>query len=91
MSREIRVPYQNYKGEYSVRYIQPLSLSYKESEWHGECWHLSGYDLDKNVKREFDLEKIIRGTVEFTLKSIGECTHDNKIDGIMNKINGVKF
>ena len=29
-------------------------------------------DLDKQAKREFDLEKIIRGTVQFTLKSIGE-------------------
>ena len=91
MNKELHLPYQNYKGEYSVRYVQPVSLSYKNSEWHGDCWHLEAYDIDKQAKREFDLEKIIRGTVQFTIKSLGESAHESKVQGIMNKIKGLEF
>ena len=91
MNKELHIPYQNYKGEYSVREVQPITLSYKNSEWHGDCWHLEAYDIGKQAKREFDVDKIIRGVVHFTLKSVGENTHESKVDGIMNKIKGSEF
>ena len=86
MSKEIRVPYQNYEGKYGMRNIQPISIEYKETEWHGECWHLLVRDLDKGVRREFDLEKMLRATIKFTLESIGECASECKVDGVMDKI-----
>ena len=86
MSREIRLPYQNYEGKYGMRNIQPISIEYKETEWHGECWHLLARDLDKSARREFDVEKLLRATVKFAFESIGECAHESKVDGVMNKI-----
>lgn len=90
MNKEIKLPVQNYKGEYSVRHLQPLEVCYKETEYHGACWHFTGYDLDKQAKRDFELDKIVRGVVHFTLRTLGESAHESKVDGIMNAMKGDK-
>lgn len=86
MNKELNLPVFNYKNEFSVRQVQPISLEYKHSDYHGECWHLSGYDFNKESIRDFEFDKVVRGVIHFTLETLGENSHDSKVDGIMNKL-----
>jgi hypothetical protein len=50
------VGYTNWRGEYAVRKIVPLSVWYGSTEWHPEPqWLITALDLEKHSARDFAL------------------------------------
>jgi predicted DNA-binding transcriptional regulator YafY len=48
--------YRNHRGEERYRNVRPISLRFGATEWHPEeQWLMLGFDLEKNVEREFAL------------------------------------
>ena len=86
--KPLTFPYINYKGEFSIRSVEPMSLKFQEKNlYHGEeCFILTGYDFEKKDKRGFNFEDIVKGTIHHTLKSLGECSTPHKIEGIYLKM-----
>lgn len=83
----ITIPYINFRGNFKSRRIEPLSIEYGYTEWHGEAYTLIAYDYGKSAKRSFCLQDIIRGAIVHTLESVGEVASESKVSGIMNKLN----
>jgi predicted DNA-binding transcriptional regulator YafY len=55
----VQILYTNYRGETSVRKIQPKRLWFGTTEWHPEPqWLLDALDLDKNADRAFAMKDI---------------------------------
>lgn len=88
MEKVLMFPYINYKGEFSIRNVEPMSLKFNTNNLHhGEdCFILTAYDFTKKDKREFNFEDVIKGSIHHTLRSIGECSTPEKIEGIYNKM-----
>lgn len=58
-SQEATIIYTNYRGETTVRRIQPIRIWFGTSEWHeGSQWFLEAVDLDKAAERSFALSDI---------------------------------
>ena len=52
----MRVVYENYKGEESIRHVLPLRTWYGSTEYHPEKqWFIKVYDLDKKAIRDYTL------------------------------------
>ncbi len=55
----VLIHYTNHRGETAYRRIQPISLLWRESEWHPEPqWILTADDLDKRDVRSFAMKDI---------------------------------
>jgi len=82
--KPLTFPYINYKGEFSIRSVEPMSLKFNTKNlYHGEeCFILTAYDFEKKGKREFNFEDVIKGSIHHTLKALGECSTPHKIEGI---------
>lgn len=82
--KPLTFPYINYEGKFNIRSVEPMSLKFHwDNLHHGvECFILTAYDFDKESKREFNFEDIIKGTIHHTLRSIGECSTPEKVQGI---------
>ena len=60
-SQQIWIDYTNWRGERSVRRIQPVEIRWGSTQWHPEAqWLLAAVDLDKQAPREFALCDIHR-------------------------------
>jgi len=50
----VEIGYTNYRGEFAVRCIIPLSFWYGSTDWHPEPqWLVKAYDADKGAERDF--------------------------------------
>lgn len=50
----LEIGYTNYRGEFAVRCILPISFWYGSTEWHPEPqWLVKAYDADKGAVRDF--------------------------------------
>lgn len=57
--RAIRMLYENYRGETSIRHVIPRRIWFGSTEWHPEDqWLLEGYDLDRQEMRSYSLKEI---------------------------------
>lgn len=55
-AKKLRIRYKNWRGEVSIRNIEPRGLWFGSSEWHPEQqWFIQALDLDKNGIRDFAL------------------------------------
>jgi hypothetical protein len=55
----VEIDYTNYRGERSLRRIQPKKLRFESTEWHPEPqWLMEALDLGKNETRYFALKDI---------------------------------
>lgn len=53
--------YRNYRGEVSIRQVQPMRVYFGNTEWHPESqWLLEAADLEKNAVRDFAMKDILR-------------------------------
>lgn len=81
------IPYINYRNEYNIREVIPANVTFDYgNKYHQDAWLLPSVDVEKGQFRDFSFDGLLRGMVVHTLKSIGECVTDSKIDGIMNKL-----
>lgn len=49
--------YVNYRGESSIRNVNPRGVRFGTSEWHKEPqWLMEAWDLDRREKREFAMK-----------------------------------
>ena len=63
--QKLRFPYENYRGETSVREVEFIGLDYGENEWYPENqWFMRTYDFGKMAHRSFALAKIDASTIE---------------------------
>lgn len=59
MSKTVLIDYTNWKGERSVRTIEPIELVFEENEYHKPAqWLLVAKDLEKDALRSFALKDI---------------------------------
>lgn len=87
MTNNFNMAYYNYKGELSLRNVVPAKVNYSDNNfYHGEGWIMTAYCNKSQDFRDFSMNDIIKGTIMFTLKSVGETCTPSKVDGIMNKI-----
>lgn len=86
MSASIKVPVVNWKGEFTYRHIEPQEIEHKKSDYHGEAWHLSAYDYDKEQMRGFDLTGIIKGVIVHTLKEAQVVVTPERVEGVLRMI-----
>ena len=52
--------YKNYKGTYKELTVVPKDIAFKNSKWHGECWVMIAYDVDKGEDRAYKMQDIIK-------------------------------
>lgn len=70
MSENLTIPYINYKGEFSVREVNPDYISYeKDNSYHGDAWIMNAYTPSKGDYRDYCVEDIIRGAILYTLRN----------------------
>ena len=55
-----------------------------------ECCTITAFDLDKQEKREFSLQDVIKGSILATLKEMEIVATQERVDGIYEKITGEK-
>ena len=56
-------PYINYKGYFSTREVQPISIIYDaDNEYHSAGFILKGHDIDKESTRDYCFTDILRAT-----------------------------
>ncbi len=56
---ELRFPYTNWRGEFSVRRVLPIRVWFGSTDWHPEPqWLLRALDLDKGGERDFAFSQI---------------------------------
>lgn len=84
----IKIPYINYKGDYSLRNVVPMKIGFTNTPYHGECYTITAYDLNKQEKRDFSLQDVIKGSILATLKEMQVTVTQERIDGIYNNIVG---
>jgi hypothetical protein len=59
LTEVIVIDYTNHRGERTDRWVSPMSLDHKETEWHpGLQWILTGRDLQKHATRSFAMSGI---------------------------------
>ncbi len=85
-AKNISFPTYNYKDEYSVRDITPIKMEYKQTEYHGETWHIQAYDHNKQDYRDFSLDNFVKGVIHFTLESVQANPTESKVEGVFNKL-----
>ena len=57
--KQVKIVYTNWRGETSIRNIEPKELIYGSNEWHKEeQWLLIAYDVDKQADRTFACKDI---------------------------------
>lgn len=50
----LEIGYTNYRGEFAVRCIVPISFWYGSTDWHPDPqWLVKAYDADKGAERDF--------------------------------------
>lgn len=88
MQHKLIFPYVNYKGEFSIRSIEPTKIGFQQKNlYHGEnCFILNGYDHEKQAFREFCFDDILRGTIIHTLESMKIVVTEERVSGIMDKL-----
>lgn len=86
----VKIPYINYKEEYSVRWIEPMKVGFTNTKFHGECYTITAFDLDKQEKREFSLQDVIKGSILATLEQMDIVVTQERVNGIYEKIVGEK-
>ena len=63
-NKQVKILYNNWKGETKYRNIIPKSIEFKETEWHKERqWILNALDIDKNAERAFAVKDILEWIV----------------------------
>ena len=87
----VKIPYINYKGEYSVRWIEPMKVGFTDTSYHGECYTITAFDLNKQEKRKFSLQDVIKGSILATLKQMDIVVTQERVNGIYEKIVGEKL
>jgi len=56
LTQTLRFSYVNYRGSFSWRTVNPISVRWGTSEWYETPqWLLMCYDMDKKDRREFAL------------------------------------
>lgn len=59
MTQHVVIDYTNWKGERSLRRINPVALLFTSNEFHPEeQWLLLADDLDKNARRWFAMKDV---------------------------------
>ena len=59
MKKQVRIVYTNYKGETSIRLIEPIEIFFGSTEWHKEeQWLLRANDIEKKAERTFALKDV---------------------------------
>lgn len=57
--RAVRIDYTNWKGERSIRLVEPIRIVFEENQYHKPAqWLLVAIDLNKGVERSFALKDI---------------------------------
>jgi len=57
--QRVVIDYINWKGERSLRAIEPQSLSFGSNEWHpNPQWLLRAFDVEKSAWRDFAVSDI---------------------------------
>lgn len=57
MAEATRFMYTNYRGEYAVREVMPIEITYGATEWHPEPgWLLRAFDHERGEERQFALK-----------------------------------
>ena len=65
MNKVVVIDYTNWKGERSLRTIEPMFLVFEENEYHKPAqWLLLATDLEKNAQRSFAMKDIHSWTVK---------------------------
>lgn len=55
----LRIEYTNWRGETTIRTIQPMSIWFGNTKWHSlDQWFLHALDVDKGEERDFALTDI---------------------------------
>lgn len=54
-TKTLWIDYTNHKGVRAWREIEPIGIAYRKSEWHGETWLLAAFDVEKDLRRDFDM------------------------------------
>lgn len=58
-NKVVRVRYTNWRGQTSVRNIEPIKIFWGNNEFHPESqWLLKCFDVDKNAERTFAMQDI---------------------------------
>jgi predicted DNA-binding transcriptional regulator YafY len=59
LQKQVKILYTNYRGETSLRIIQPIKIWYGVTNWHTEPqWLLEAVDLEKKANRSFAMKDI---------------------------------
>ncbi len=54
--QSIRFGYTNYRGEFSIRQVKPVEITFRHTDFHPEDqWILRGWDYGKGDYRDFAL------------------------------------
>lgn len=68
--KKVKFLYTNYKGQISIRTVEPVSIIWTHNTWHPEDqWMLHGYDHDKKAMRTFALKDCNFTVTEITVTS----------------------
>jgi predicted DNA-binding transcriptional regulator YafY len=63
MNNRVKIDYCNYRGERSVRLIEPRAIRFGSNEWHPEPqWLLEALDVEKVAERTFAMKDIAAWT-----------------------------
>lgn len=54
----VLIDYTNHRGENSTRRVVPISIAFKQTEWHETGWILTAVDMDKQAIRDFEMSSI---------------------------------
>lgn len=81
------LPYVNYKGSYAIREIYPIKVVDEvNNPYHGDGFILKGVCCKKNEFRDFSFEGLTKGVIHSTLRTLGETSSPEKVEGIYKKI-----
>jgi len=57
--KKVQIDYTNYRGERSLRTIEPIEIVFEENEFHKPAqWLLVATDVEKSAKRSFAIKDI---------------------------------
>jgi predicted DNA-binding transcriptional regulator YafY len=59
-AQAVTIRYRNYRGETTIRHIQPSHIWFGSTSWHPEPqWVLEAIDLEKGAERSFAMSDIL--------------------------------
>lgn len=59
MSKIVILDYTNYRGERSMRRVEPINIEFTSNEWHPEAqWLMTAWDVEKKAHRHFAMKDI---------------------------------